>query len=186
MTDQLYPGRPSGAHFSPPGRAPQRPAALELAVGAWATDAVLYWLLAALTTGGAVIASVVFGVAVAGILVFGCWKVRSGHNGWRVFFTVLSGCYAVLVPFGFLDPAWGLGLKAFSALVGALGVTGIVCSWLPASNRYFHAAVHHRRAVQAQRFAEFMRDDPPPPGLRRRDQPPPPASGGWNGPPRSR
>ncbi|WP_190821866.1 hypothetical protein [Saccharopolyspora pogona] len=165
MTNQGYPhpGQPGGFPGSPPpGEAARRPAVLELAAGAWATVAVLYWLLAVAASEGTLVASLIFGVVIAGILVFGCWKVRSGSNGWRVFFTIISGCYAILVPFGLLDPEWGIGLKAFSVLVGVLGITGIVCSWLPASNRYFHDAAEHRRAVKAQQFAEFVRNNPPP------------------------
>jgi hypothetical protein len=161
---------------------------LELAAAAWATVAVLYWLFAAAASEGSVVAGVLFGAAIAGILVFGCWKVRSGANGWRVFFTIISGCYGILVPFGFLDPEWGLELKAFSVVIGALGITGLVCSWLPASNRYFHDAAEHRRAVNAQRFAEFIRNNPPPESVRRKmfpNQPPPPpgAPPNWNQPP---
>ncbi|WP_143539552.1 FUSC family protein [Saccharopolyspora spinosa] len=180
MTNQGYPhpSQPGGFYGAPSsGEAPRRPAVLELAAGTWAAVAVLFWLLGAMASEGAILASLIFGAILAAIFLFGCWKVRSGSNGWRVFFTIISGCYAVLVPFGLLDPEWGIDRKALSVLIGALCVVGLVCSWLPASNRYYRDNAEYRRARKAQQFAEFVRDNPPPESLRRKmfsNQPPQP------------
>lgn len=159
---------------------PPRPAVLELATWTWVTVVLLFWAAAwvSLVANGPVNAlGLVVVVAFVALFGFGCWKFRSASNGWRVFFTILSGCYALLVPFGFFDPTSSLLQKALSVVIGGLAIAGLVCAWLPATNAYFRAMAQHRDAIKAQKRAEFLRNNPPPYGA----QPQP----GWQHPPNS-
>lgn len=163
MNNQKYPhtnptpqGGPA-AFLDPP-----RPAVLKLATWAWVTVTLLFWGVGGLVVVADNSISSVFGlVLVSSFLAlfgFGCWKFRLGRNGWRVFFTILSGCYTVLAPFGLFDPTATMPQQAFTLVIGALTLGGLVCSWLPDSNRYFRAAAQHRDAVKLQQHTEFHRN----------------------------
>ncbi|MER7009881.1 hypothetical protein ABT324_00435 [Saccharopolyspora sp. NPDC000359] len=132
--------------------------------------------------------ALVFALALAALIGFGCWKLRAGANGWRVFFTILSAITVATLPFTLVDHSQTVAYKTVSALIAALAIAGLVFSWLPTSNRYFHHAAEHRRAVNAQRYAEFVRDNPPPESVRWKMHPnqppmPPPGPPGQNQPP---
>ncbi|MBB5155457.1 hypothetical protein [Saccharopolyspora phatthalungensis] len=183
MSNQEYPhsGQPNGFPVPPPAAAaPRRPAVLDVVTWAWGLVAVLMCVGIFGAPGGTAsdyAIALVFALALAALIGFGCWKLRSGANGWRVFFTILSIIFAATFPFELIDPSRTLLQKTFGSLISALAVAGLVFSWLPASNHYFQDAANYRRAVKAQQYAEFIRNNPPPESVRRKmypNQPPQP------------
>lgn len=145
---------------------------VDLATGAWIGATCLFWSVGAMVAIADQPRNIAFTIAFtalfAALLSLGCWRFRSGSNAWRVFFTVLSGSYAVLTPLGFVNPNFDLSLRGFSILMTALGIAGIVCAWLPETNRYFRALSEHVRARKSAQYQEFLRTNPPPESIRRK------------------
>jgi hypothetical protein len=125
-----------------------RPSTVDLAVCAWFVAAIVLGIAVALRPQDDSTYRMNLGIGVAALafIGFGCWKIQSGKNCWRVFFTTLSVCCVVLVPFAAFGGNWDYLQRALGVLACVLVVTGLVSAWLPDSRRYFRAVAREKRA----------------------------------------